>query len=87
MHRDFHTATAIGQLMIIFGGRSDLTGGQWQPPVNLGPDYYSNKVSYFDTATSTWHSPAIHQPLPSGRRSHSAINLEGKMLIFGGYNG
>ena len=87
MHRDFHTATAIGQLMIIFGGRSDLTGGQWQPPVNMGPDYYSNKVSYFDTATSTWHSPAIHQPLPSGRRSHSATNLEGKMLIFGGYNG
>jgi hypothetical protein len=54
VHRDFHTATAIGQLMIIFGGRSDLTGGQWQPPVNMGPDYYSNKVSYFDAATSTW---------------------------------
>jgi len=87
VHRDFHTATAIGQLMIIYGGRSDLTGGQWQPAVNMGPDYYSNKVSYFDTVTSTWHSPAIHQPLPSGRRSHSAINLEGKMLIFGGYNG
>jgi len=88
VHRDFHTATAIGQLMVIFGGRSDLTGGQWQPPVNMGPDYYSNKVSYFDTDTSTWHSPAIHQPLPSGRRSHSAISLgTGKMLIFGGYNG
>ena len=28
--------------MFIFGGRSDLTGGQWQ--VNMGPDYYSNKV-------------------------------------------
>jgi len=87
VHRDFHTATALGHLMLIFGGRSDLTGGQWQPPVNMGPDYYSNKVSYFDTATSTWHSPAIHQPLPSGRRSHSALNLGGKLLIFGGYNG
>ena len=29
--------------MFIFGGRSDLTGGQWQ--LNVGPDYYSNKVS------------------------------------------
>eukprot|EP00092_Neocalanus_flemingeri_P007660 GFUD01008272.1.p1 GENE.GFUD01008272.1~~GFUD01008272.1.p1 ORF type:complete len:401 (-),score=117.36 GFUD01008272.1:98-1300(-) len=85
VHRDFHTATAIGSLMVIFGGRSDLTGGQWQ--VNMGPDYYSNKVSYFDTTTSTWHSPAINPPLPSGRRSHSAINMMGKLLIFGGYNG
>ena len=57
VHRDFHSATAIGlkaslswwtpscflgSLMFIFGGRSDLTGGQWH--VNMGPDYYSNKV-------------------------------------------
>jgi len=85
VHRDFHTATAIENLMVIFGGRSDLTGGQWQ--LNMGPDYYSNKVSYFDTTTSTWYSPAIHPPLPSGRRSHSALHLGGKLLIFGGYNG
>jgi len=86
VHRDFHTGTAMGNLMVIFGGRSDLTGGQWQP-VNMGPDYYSNKVSYFDTTTSTWHSPVINPPLPSGRRSHSAIKMQGKLLIFGGYNG
>ena len=44
VHRDFHSATAIGTNMFIFGGRSDLTGGQgWQ--VNMGPDYYSNKVN------------------------------------------
>lgn len=24
---------------------------------------------------------------PPGRRSHSAINLDGRLLIFGGYNG
>ena len=66
-----HSATAIGQLMVIFGG-----GGS-----------YSNKVSYFDTNTSTWHSPAIHQPMPSGRGQHSAISLGmGKMLVFGGFN-
>ena len=43
--------------MVIFGGRSDLTtGAHWQVN-NLGPDYYSNKVSYYDTVTSSWHSP------------------------------
>jgi len=87
VHRDFHSATAIGTCMYIFGGRSDLTGGQWQLNVNMGPDYYSNKVCYFDTLTFTWHNPTLEPPLPSGRRSHSAINLDGKLLIFGGYNG
>ena len=88
VHRDFHTATAVGDMMVIFGGRSDLTtGAHWQVN-NLGPDYYSNKVSYYDSLTSTWHSPDISPPLPSGRRSHSAVGLsQGKLLIFGGYNG
>jgi len=88
VHRDFHTATTVGSMMVIFGGRSDLTtGAQWQVN-NLGPDYYSNKVSYYDTVTSTWHSPEVTPPLPTGRRSHSAVGLsQGKLLIFGGYNG
>ena len=88
VHRDFHTATTVGSMMVIFGGRSDLTtGAHWQ--VNaLGPDYYSNKVSYYDTVTSTWHSPGVSPPLPTGRRSHSAVGLsQDKLLIFGGYNG
>ena len=39
VHRDFHSATAIGSNMFIFGGRSDLSGVG-----TFGPDYYSNKV-------------------------------------------
>jgi hypothetical protein len=39
VHRDFHSATAIGTNMFIFGGRSDLSGIG-----TFGPDYYSNKV-------------------------------------------
>jgi len=90
VHRDFHTATASGSLMVIFGGRSDFsTGGQWAPqPPHFGPDYYSNRVSYYDTATSTWYSPNIVGPQPEGRRSHSAVSLQsGRLIIFGGYNG
>jgi hypothetical protein len=44
-------------------------------------------VCYLDTVTLHWHSPITHPPLPIGRRSHSALNLDGKLLIFGGYNG
>ena len=32
-----------------------------------------------------WHSPSVENP-PMGRRSHSALNYDGKLLIFGGYN-
>ena len=82
VHRDFHTATAVGHMMVIYGGRSS------DQVHNLGPDYYSNKVSYYNTTTSTWYSPDIRPPLPSGRRSHSALCLDnGKLVIFGGYNG
>jgi len=82
VHRDFHSATTIGTNMFIFGGRSDLTGVG-----NQGPDYYSNKICYLDTQSLTWHNPCITPPHPNGRRSHSALNLDGKLLIFGGYNG
>ena len=69
-------------MMVIYGGRSS------DQVHNLGPDYYSNKVSYYNTTTSTWHTPDIRPPLPSGRRSHSALCLDnGKLVIFGGYNG
>jgi len=85
VHRDFHTATAVGSLMVIYGGRSS---DQAEYQYHVGPDYYSNKVSYYNTASSTWHTPDIRPPLPSGRRSHSALSLDcGRLLIFGGYNG
>ena len=87
-HRDFHTATAVGNMMVIFGGRSDQNTGAPFPVNNFGPDYYSNKVSFYDTVSSTWHSPMVQPPLPTGRRSHSAVSLsQGKLLIFGGFNG
>lgn len=82
VHRDFHTATPVGDMMLIFGGRSSDNA------YNLVTDYYSNKVSYYNTSTGTWYSPGVSPPLPSGRRSHSAIGLDnGKVLIFGGFNG
>ena len=43
------------------------------------------KVACYNTLTSTWATPDIRAPVPSGRRSHSALALEnGKILMFGG---
>ena len=47
VHRDFHTATAVGSLMVIYGGRSS---DQAEYQYHVGPDYYSNKVSCYNTA-------------------------------------
>ena len=40
VHRDFHTATSVGDMMVIFGGRSTDQSSYH----NLGRDFYSNKV-------------------------------------------
>ena len=70
--------------MYIYGGRSEGVGN-WAG-VN-GTEVYSNKLSYLDTGTRTWHTPPFKGPVPKGRRSHSALNLDGRLMIFGGYNG
>ena len=65
-------------MVIFGGRSDFSTGGQWAPqPPHFGPDYYrwgpgpglcsylcccSNRVSYYDTATSTWYSPNIVGP-------------------------
>ena len=42
-YRDFHSATAIGDSMFIFGGRCDQ--GNW-PGQGQSTEYYPNTVSY-----------------------------------------
>ena len=39
-----------------------------------------------DLTSLRWEQPEIRDPKPIGRRSHSALNLDGDLLIFGGYN-
>jgi len=81
IYRDFHTATAIDNKMFIFGGRSD-NSNEFTPQT----EFYSDKLIYLDLDTLHWEHPHIPRPKPIGRRSHSALNLNGGLLIFGGYN-
>ncbi|GIY19854.1 kelch domain-containing protein 3 [Caerostris darwini] len=75
--RDFHTASAFGNRMYIFGGRSFE---------NLH-DYYPNDIVYLDVDTLMWIKPVCSSANPCGRRSHSAIVYNGEIYIFGGYDG
>lgn len=65
--RDFHSATGLGNLMYVFGGRSDY-GGE----IFTNHEIYCNKIQVFDTSTSTWMEPVTYGIQPIGRRSHSA---------------
>lgn len=80
--RDFHSATALGTRMYIWGGRGDSQG-----PYHSQREVYCNRIAYLDTTTSTWVHPASHGDIPKGRRSHSAFVYKGELYIFGGYNG
>ena len=60
--------------------------------IQLDDDYgLQNQLTFMMKLIWTWKYPmsdtADDTLNCSGRRSHSAINLNGKLLIFGGYNG
>ncbi|GFS24429.1 kelch domain-containing protein 3 [Elysia marginata] len=81
--RDFHTATAIGSTMYVFGGRCDVGGDQF-----TNNEIYCNRIMSLDTSTNTWTRLTSTTPnAPGGRRSHSAFEYKGLIYIFGGYNG
>lgn len=81
--RDFHSATAIGHYMYIFGGRS----GRIAHFYANNEEQYCNQVMRFDTITQTWNELKGVGQVPQGRRSHSAFIFKGRMYVFGGYNG
>jgi len=88
-YRDFHTSTAIGDKIFVFGGRCS--------PIDMHVperEFYCNKVVCFDLKTGKWtrlaalpdQSDPDSDGMPEGRRSHSALNLKGSLVIFGGFN-
>jgi len=81
--RDFHTSTAIGNTMYVFGGRCDEGGAHF-----TNHEVYDNTVMAFDTVSATWSCPIDpNSDSPIGRRSHSAFEYQGFLYIFGGFNG
>ncbi|XP_054706204.1 kelch domain-containing protein 3-like [Uloborus diversus] len=80
--RDFHTASAIGNKMYIFGGRSFFDEIN---PSALN-EYYCNKIIRFNTESMLWEAPDVSGDIPCGRRSHSAVVYQDELYIFGGYN-
>lgn len=80
--RDFHTLSAIGDYLIVFGGRSDLEG-----PFHTRQEYYDDSVHLLNLKTLTWTTRPAVAGDPIGRRSHSAFVFQKCLYIFGGFYG
>lgn len=80
-YRDFHTATVLDNRMYVFGGRGDR-----HSPFHTQEEIYCAQIVYLDLRTLEWHTPETSGDMPVGRRSHSAFEYGGRLMMFGGYN-
>ncbi len=70
-----HTAVAVGNKMIVWGGRRGA-----DPGVALGSG------STYDPTTDTWE-PTDLSGAPAARYRHSAVSTGDKMIVWGGFDG
>eukprot|EP01138_Halocafeteria_seosinensis_P006050 gb/GECG01006184.1/.p1 GENE.gb/GECG01006184.1/~~gb/GECG01006184.1/.p1 ORF type:complete len:255 (+),score=24.77 gb/GECG01006184.1/:1-765(+) len=73
--RGGHTASLVGNLLVLFGGHYFGDGGKFQ---------YLNDVWAIDIDTMTWHNPKCAGRGPGPRYGHSATVIDYKIYIFGG---
>jgi len=69
-----HTATSFGKWVIFIGGQETDTKR-------------FNEVIYFDTENSTFSRPTLRGDQPPAFSRHSAVLVNGRIFIFGGYDG
>ncbi|CAI8029669.1 Kelch domain-containing protein 3 [Geodia barretti] len=80
--RDFHSATVVGDKVVVFGGRSDVFA-----PFFTANDIYPHEVFYYNLEISQWFKAPKKGPYrPDGRRSLVSVAVGDSVLYFGGYN-
>eukprot|EP00898_Chlorokybus_atmophyticus_P005482 jgi/Chlat1/5935/Chrsp4S06260 len=67
--RAYHTATAVGSRLFIFGG--------WFST-------FFNELAVLDTETMTWHIQPSTGAVPAARAAHSATRVGHRLFVFGG---
>ncbi|XP_077497551.1 kelch domain-containing protein 3-like [Amblyomma americanum] len=71
----YHSASAIGDRMYVWGGAIVLSGRGTA---------YSSSLVYLDTSTSTWVRPRVDGFPPEGREDHATFVYNGELYVFGG---
>jgi len=81
--REGHTATLMGNLIVVFGGNGSLNPeDQERSPAKL--TNHLNDVHFFDTDTWEWKEIKVQGEPPWPRDSHAAAPLGDKLVIYGG---
>lgn len=80
VNRAYHTTTRVGSALFIFGGscKALQKGGK---PGLLGD------MPVFDLVQMAWETRDVRGRKPSARSMHSAALSEGKLFVFGGFDG
>ncbi|KAG8458815.1 hypothetical protein KFE25_005242 [Diacronema lutheri] len=76
--RAWHTATAVDECLLFFGGRGEKKGTA---------KYIFNDLQCFDLAEMAWRPREATGRLPTPRYWHSAVLVERKLIVWGGHNG
>ncbi|XP_055352863.1 kelch domain-containing protein 3-like [Paramacrobiotus metropolitanus] len=82
MPRDFATMQVVDGHLLLWGGRGDLD----EEGLHTGTEKYENFLHEYDVEHNAW----LHHVLryaPPARRSHASFLHQGRMHIFGGFNG
>ncbi|XP_015786827.1 kelch domain-containing protein 3 [Tetranychus urticae] len=74
LKKDYLTCVEINNRIYLFGGRS------------YSCPFYDSNTLELDLTMMTWSTPDVVGFKPLGRRSHTAVVVKNKMIIFGGYN-
>ncbi|XP_064608900.1 host cell factor 2-like [Liolophura sinensis] len=69
--RSFHSATVVGNRVVILGGRG------------LTNQHYAD-IHILDTEKKEWLQPAVQGDIPLGRGLHSAVVAGNQLVVFGG---
>ena len=76
----FHSASVIGDYMVIIGGNSHKH--------KEDESCYSSLMYFYNLRCNSWHKPSVRRSFPTGRFAHvAAVFNETTILIQGGYNG
>ncbi|KAL3866524.1 hypothetical protein ACJMK2_043817 [Sinanodonta woodiana] len=69
--RSFHTATAVGNRVVVMGGRGNNN------------EHFAD-FHVFDTDTKEWLQPKVKGKFPTARGQHSAVTVGDYLVLFGG---
>ena len=88
--RSLHSATLIGQRMLIFGGWVPLVMDDVKVATHEKEWKCTNNLATLNLETHTWETPSLEvleDAVPRARAGHCAVNIHNRLWIWSGRDG